>query len=105
VCGEHLAGYLGVSGLVCAYQTELVTAEDGDQAVEQKKAGYGEEDNELSHCVQAWQPLAKPKDGWVVDSFAGRGRLLTIVHLSVHLSVSFIRAERDKAIRVLSGVG
>jgi hypothetical protein len=97
VCGEHLAGDLRVSGLVSAYEAELVAAEDGDQAVQQQEAGYGEEDDEFSHCVQAWQPLAKPKDGCVVDPFAGRGGLLTIVHLFC--------AERDKAIRVLSEAG
>jgi hypothetical protein len=93
VRGKHFAGDLRVSWLVRAYQAKLVAAEDGDQAVEQQEAGYGEEHDELSHGIQAWQFLAKPQDGCVFTLFAGRGRLLTIVHLSM---------ERDKAIRVLS---
>jgi len=69
VRGKHLAGDLGVSGLVRAYQPELVAAEDRDQAVQQQEAGYGEEDDEFSHGVQVWQPLAKPQDGCVIDPF------------------------------------
>jgi hypothetical protein len=60
VFGKHFAGDLGVSWLVGAYEAELVAAEDGDEAVQQEEAGYGEEDDELSRCVQARQPLAKP---------------------------------------------
>ena len=48
VGGEHLAGDLGVTGLVGADEAELVAAEDGDEAVEQGKEADGEEDGELA---------------------------------------------------------
>ena len=95
--GEHLACDLSVSWLVGSDEAELVAAEDGNQAIEQKEAGNGEEDDELPQCLRAGQPVAKPLDGYVLDPFAGRGGLLTLVHLSM--------SERDKAIRVLSVAG
>ena len=38
VRGEHLAGDLGVAGLVGADEAELIAAEDGDEAVEQERS-------------------------------------------------------------------
>jgi hypothetical protein len=60
VRSEHLASDLGVSWLVCAYQAELVATEDWNEAEEQEKSGYCEQDNELSHCGLIRQPLTEP---------------------------------------------
>ena len=45
---EHLAGDLGVAGLVGADEAELVAAKDGDKAVEKEEASDNEEDDELA---------------------------------------------------------
>ena len=63
--GEHLAGDLGVSWLVGAYEAELVAAEDGNQTVEQQEDGHREEDDELADGGRRWQLPAKPKDDCV----------------------------------------
>ena len=47
VRGEHLAGDLRVTRFVGADEADLISAEDRDQAVEQKEAGDGDEDDEL----------------------------------------------------------
>ena len=79
--GEHLAGDLGVTGLVGAYQAELVAAEDGDEAVEEEKGGYSEEDDELAHGERSLAASGGARDRLRGRSFAGGGGLLTIVHL------------------------
>ena len=48
VGGEHLAGDLGVAGLVCADEAELVASEEGNEAVEEEEAGDGAEDEDLA---------------------------------------------------------
>jgi hypothetical protein len=48
VGGEHLAGDLGVAWLVRADEAELVSAEEGCEAVEEQKETDGDEDEELA---------------------------------------------------------
>jgi len=48
VGSEHLAGDLGVAGLVGAHEAKLVTTEGRDETVEKEKGGYGEEDEEFA---------------------------------------------------------
>ena len=64
---EHLAGDLGVAGLVGADEAELVAAEEGDKAVEEDEDGDGGEDDELPRRVGA--QAARRRCG------AGRGEL------------------------------
>jgi hypothetical protein len=58
VRGEHLAGDLCVSWFVRAYEAELVAAEYRDQAVQQKEAGNGEENDEFPQGFRVREPVA-----------------------------------------------
>ena len=59
VRGEHLAGDLGVAGLVGADQAELRSAEVGDEAEEEEVGGDGDEDDELPRAVRGRVPGPK----------------------------------------------
>ena len=64
-CGEHLAGDLGVAGLVGADEAELVAADEGDQTIEQKEAGDDAEDEKLLRRLggEALPDAAEPAMG------------------------------------------
>ena len=49
---EHLAGNLRVSGLVGAYQSKPISAEDRHQAIEQEKRGKDEKADRFQGVVQ-----------------------------------------------------
>jgi hypothetical protein len=83
VRGEHFASDLRVAWLVCAYEAELVAAEDGNETEQQEKGSDSQENDKLPHRNLSWELLAKPEDGGMIFPCAGRGRLLTLVHLSV----------------------
>ncbi len=83
---EHLAGDLGVAGLVGADEAELIAAEEGDEAVEQEEEGDGEEDDELPRGRRAQEAggAAEPVEesaGWVgAGCGAARGGLWRVSH-------------------------
>ncbi len=99
VGGEHLAGDLSVAGLVGADQTQLIAAEDGDQAVEQGEEADGEHDDELACGVWGWELDVPAEPGCKLRVQSAR-RSRRIVGYR-----SFRCAERDKANRVPFGVG
>ena len=72
VGGEHLAGDLCVTGLIGAYEAELVAAEDGNETVEQKEGSYGKENGKFTYRGRCGQLLPQPNDGCVLLPF-GRG--------------------------------
>ncbi len=97
VRGEHLAGDLGVSWLVGAYQTQLVAAEDWNQSEQQQEDGNGEQDDKFTHGDRSRQSSGEAT-AWL------RGGSLRWTRWAVDYR-SFIFVERDKASRVLSVAG
>ncbi len=83
VGGEHLAGHLGITGLVGADETQLVAAKDGDEAEEQGEEADGEHDDELAGRVSGRKldvVPAEPGYGCAFSRRAWGGELLDIVH-------------------------
>ena len=53
MAGQHLAGDLRIPGLVGAYQSEPISAEDRHQSIEQEKRGKNEKADGFQSVVQA----------------------------------------------------
>jgi hypothetical protein len=60
VRGEHLTGDLRVTRFVGANETDLISAEEGDQAVEEEVGGDEDEDDELPEgdANAGWETVA-----------------------------------------------